>query len=86
MDLLLKAQKIVVEIKMTRDGLLDREIGDELLQDLARYKNHPDCSTVVCFIYDPKGLLKNPHGLASDIEKQSDKRLTIRTVTSPSRA
>jgi len=56
MDLLLKVQKIVVEIKMARDGLLDREIGDELLQDLARYKNHPDCSTLVCFIYDPKGL------------------------------
>ena len=53
---------------MVRDGLRDREIGDELLQDIARYKDHPDCSTLVCFVYDPKGHLKNPHGLASDIE------------------
>jgi hypothetical protein len=86
MDLLLKVQKIAVEVKMTRDGLRDKEIGDELLQDVARYKNHPDCSTLVCFIYDPKGLLKNPHGLASDIEKQSDPRLTVKLVTCPSRA
>jgi hypothetical protein len=86
MDLLLKVQKIAVEAKMTRDGLRDREIGDELLQDVARYKNHPDCSTLVCFIYDPKGLLKNPHGLASDLEKQSDGRLTVRVITCPNRA
>jgi len=86
MDLLLKVQKIAVEVKMTRDGLRDREIGDELLQDVARYKNHPDCSNLVCFIYDPKGLLKNPQGLASDIEKQSDSRLTVKAVICPSRA
>lgn len=86
MDLLLKVQKIAIETKMTRDGLRDREIGDELLQDVARYKDHPDCSTLVSFIYDPKGLLKNPHGLASDIEKQSDSRLTVKVVICPSHA
>ena len=86
MDLLLKAQKIAVEVKMTRDGHRDREIGDELLQDVARYKSHADCSALVCFIYDPRGLLKNPHGLASDVEKQSDSRLTVKAVVCPSHA
>ena len=85
LDFLLKPEKIVVETKMTRDGLRDKEIGDELLQDCARYKSHPDCSALVCFIYDPMGLLKNPHGLKSDIEKQSDGRLTVRAITCPSR-
>lgn len=85
MDFLLKLEKIVIETKMTREGLRDREVGDELLQDLARYKSHPDCSTLICFIYDPRGILKNPYGLASDIEKQSDGRLTVRAVICPSR-
>jgi hypothetical protein len=85
LDFLLKLEKIVVETKMTREGLRDKEIGDELLQDCARYKNHPDCSTLVCFIYDPMGLLKNPYALTSDIEKQSDGRLTVRAITCPSR-
>jgi hypothetical protein len=86
MDFLLKSERIVVETKMTRDALKDREIGDELLQDIGRYKDHPDCSTLVCFIYDPKGLLKNPTGLGSDLERQSDGRLTIKAVLCPSRA
>ncbi len=85
MDFLLKPEKIVVEVKMTREGLRDKEVGDELLQDIARYKGHPDCSILVCFLYDPKGLLKNPYGLASDIEKQSDAKLTVRAVISPRR-
>jgi hypothetical protein len=86
MDLLLKVEKIAVETKMTRNGLMDKEIGDELLQDIGRYKSHPDCATLVCFIYDPKGLLKNPHGLAADLEKQSDGRLIVRVIICPGRA
>jgi hypothetical protein len=86
MDFLLKLEKIAIETKMARDGLRDKEIGDELLQDIARYKSHPDCLTLICFIYDPKGLLKNPHGLTADIEKQSDERLTVRAVVCPTRA
>ncbi len=83
MDFLLKNEKIVVETKMTRTNLRDKEIGDELLQDVVRYKNHPDCSLLVCLIYDPHGLIKNPGGLVSDLEKLSDDSLTVRAAVSP---
>jgi hypothetical protein len=71
MDFLLKAEQVVVETKMTRPALRDREIGDELLQDIARYKQHPDCKSLICLIYDPSHLIANPRGLQRDLERLS---------------
>src|SRR4030042_1157543 len=63
MDFLLKKERLVVEVKRTRDNLRDRGIGEQLIIDIAKYKEHPDCETLVCFIYDPEGLISNPSGL-----------------------
>jgi hypothetical protein len=70
MDFLLKIEKIVVEVKKTRDGLADKEVGDQLTIDLANYQGHPDCNTLVCFVYDPEQRIKNPTGLKNDLEKR----------------
>ncbi|MFZ2001605.1 MAG: hypothetical protein WAU73_19615 [Candidatus Sulfotelmatobacter sp.] len=83
MDFLLKAEQLVVEAKMTRPSLRDREIGDELLQDAARYQQHPDCKGLICLIYDPLHLIANPHGLQSDLEKLSNDRLSVAVVIIP---
>ena len=40
MDFLLKAEEIVVEVKMARSGRDERKIGDELIGDVARYREH----------------------------------------------
>ncbi len=42
-DFLLKEEKIIVEVKKTRIGLKDKEIGEQLTIDKANYKKHPDC-------------------------------------------
>jgi hypothetical protein len=68
MDFLLKAERVVVEVKMTRRGLGQRELGDQLLQDALRYKKHPDCDILACFIYDPDHLVNNPTALRPDME------------------
>lgn len=68
-DFLLKNEQVVVEIKKTRLGLADKVIGEQLLVDIAKYSNHPDCKTLVCFIYDPDGLIGNPIGLTNDLEQ-----------------
>src|SRR5437870_10888097 len=60
MDFLLKDELIVIETKMTRDGLGDKELGEELALDIEWYKEHRDCKTLVCFVYDPEKRLKNP--------------------------
>ena len=69
-DFLLKQEKIVVEVKMTRKGLTDGKIGDQLIVDVERYKEHPDCDTLICFIYDPEGRITNPQGLSGDLQSQ----------------
>lgn len=68
-DFLLKAEKIVIEVKKTRKNLGRRQIGEELLTDMARYRAHPDCETLICFVYDPEEWVKNPKGLISDLEE-----------------
>ena len=42
MDFLLKNEGVVIEVKKTRLGLTDKELGDQLIIDVDRYKVHPD--------------------------------------------
>lgn len=77
MDLLLKNEQIIIEIKMTREGLDMKKLGEELLIDIAKYKEHKDCKTLICFIYDPINRLKNPAGLARDLEGQSTEETKV---------
>lgn len=67
MDFLLKGERIVLEIKKTRPGLDIKNIGDELAIDIVRYKIHPDCSTLVCFVYDPEGRIGYPASIENDL-------------------
>jgi REase_DpnII-MboI len=69
-DFLLKNESIIVEVKRTRQRLGAREIGDELLIDVGRYQAHPDCGTLLCFVYDPEGRIANPRGLEADLSKR----------------
>ena len=84
MDFLLKKEKIVVETKMTREGLADKAIGDQLIVDIERYKEHPDCDTLICFVYDPMGRITNPHALIGDLQRQSKDDLKVIIVVEPS--
>lgn len=67
-DFLLKKEKIVIEVKKTRRSLGTGKIGEELIIDMARYRAHPDCDTLVCFVYDPDGWVNNPKGVIGDLE------------------
>ena len=82
MDFLLKAENIVIETKMTRKGVADKEIGDQLIVDVARYKEHPGCKTLVCFVYDPDGYIRNASGLKTDLESRQ-KSLKVVVVITP---
>ncbi len=84
MDFLLHEEKIVIEVKMTRERLADKEIGDQLITDIARYKTHPKCETLICFIYDPEGRIKKPKALINDLQNQSKDDLKTWVFISPS--
>src|SRR5262249_32448796 len=46
MDFLMMPEEVVVEVKMTRKNLGQREIVSELAEDKERYKSHPHCRTL----------------------------------------
>ena len=71
-DFLLKNEKIVIEIKKTRSTLKTKQLGEQLIIDIAKYKTHPDCKTLYCFVYDPEGYITNPRGLENDLNDESN--------------
>jgi len=81
-DLLIKSERLVIETKMTRKNLGQKEVVEELTVDKAQYRTHPDCGTLVCFVYDPQKRLSNPSALEADLST-ADPDLTTHVVVSP---
>ncbi|HCT75147.1 MAG TPA: hypothetical protein DGT23_00840 [Micromonosporaceae bacterium] len=70
-DFLLQDIGILVETKMTRRGLNDRKVGEELLIDWGRYPRHPDCKGILAIVYDPKRFIQNDTALEKDLYRDS---------------
>ncbi len=66
-DFLLESEGLAVETKMTRRSLGQKEVGDELIVDMRRYRSHPGLRTLVCFVYDPGGFCRAPSALENDL-------------------
>lgn len=81
-DFLVKKEKVIIEVKMTNKTLKDKKIGEQLLIDIGRYKIHPDCKYLICFIYDPDGFLRNPSGLETDLTGKRD-CIDVITIVNP---
>ncbi|WP_147446641.1 malate dehydrogenase [Corallococcus sp. CA047B] len=81
-DFLLKEEQIVIEVKKTRPSLNTRDLSDELIADIARYQAHPDCQTLVCFVYDPDHRIHNVAGFIRDLERTASK-IPVRVVVIP---
>lgn len=81
-DLLLKRERVIVETKMTRNGLGQRALVGQLTVDKAQYRTHPDCGTLVCFVYDPERRLTNPAAVEADLSG-TEEGLTTVVVVSP---
>jgi hypothetical protein len=83
LDFLLKNENIVIEVKMTNEKLRDKKICDELLLDIARYKSHPNCKTLVIFIYDKGDYLENKGGVIKDLEKHKTAEMDVKIYIMP---
>jgi hypothetical protein len=59
----------VVETKMTRPGLGAKELGDQLIIDIARYRQIQKCRRLLCFVYDPEGRVRNARGFEADLNR-----------------
>jgi len=83
MDFLLKEESIVVEVKKTNPKLKNKELGEQLSIDIAKYSVHPDCKTLICFIYDPDEHIRNPNGLIRDLSKSTQDYKVLVVISPP---
>lgn len=80
-DFLLKDEKIVIEVKKTRSSLKAKQLGEQLIIDIAKYKTHPDCKLLYCFVYDPEGYINNPKGIETDLnDDKSELKVKVKIV------
>lgn len=84
LDFLLPREATIVETKMATKSHRDGKSGDEIILDIARYKEaHPDYKALICFIYDPEHNLENGSGLESDLAKHSVSSFEVHVFVRP---
>jgi hypothetical protein len=80
-DFLLKKERIIVEAKMPRANLKQKQVVEQLTIDRAHYAGHPDCGLLLCFVYDPERLLDNPFAIERDLSTDKSAPTTIVIVS-----
>jgi len=68
-DFFLPDLELAIETKMTREGLSDKEVGEQLVIDKEYYRKRADVKRLICFVYDPNGRIKNPRGFEKDLSQ-----------------
>jgi hypothetical protein len=81
-DFLLPQINTIIEVKKTRSGLNAKAVGEQLIVDIARYKKHPQCNRLYCFVYDPEGRIANPVGIENDLSN-GDHGIDVRVLILP---
>jgi hypothetical protein len=82
MDFLLPEIESVVELKKSRQSMSTRELGEQLIVDIAKYKKHPMCRTLYCVVYDPEGRIANPRGVENDLNSETGE-VSVRVMIVP---
>lgn len=80
-DLMLPDERIGIEVKFARGEHTQKRIFDELLLARERYHKHPNCSVLVCFIYDPGHVVQNRKSICRDLEQREG--VATRVIVSP---
>lgn len=81
-DFFLPRERIVVEAKMTRASLGQKEVANQLVIDVARYAQMQSVDTLICLVYDPERRCTNPRTLENDVEATAG-RLKVRAIVCP---
>lgn len=75
-DFLLREAGVIIETKMTRDGLGEKQVQQELLIDWGRYPRHPDCRAILAVVYDPERRIGNISALENDLTNDQGNPVT----------
>ena len=68
-DFVLRDYSLAIELKYARPSLNDKEIADQLIIDRDRYKQDTLVRHLLCLVFDPNGVLRNPRGLEKDLKR-----------------
>jgi hypothetical protein len=82
MDFLLPEIETVVELKKSRPSMSAKDLGEQLIVDITKYKNHPLCRALYCVVYDPEGRIANPRGVENDLNSETGE-VTVRVMIVP---
>jgi hypothetical protein len=82
-DFLLPEYNLIIETKMTNSALHDKQVGEQLIIDIERYKQKKNINHLACFVYDKEANISNPSGLIDDLEKLSDEKMRVSVFISP---
>lgn len=83
-DFLIKNKRVAIEIKYATKSRKNRVIKKEISEDKEHYRAHPDCETLICYIYDPKFHIENPDGFEKYLSNSSEELSTEVFVSSSS--
>jgi hypothetical protein len=62
-DFLVHSGAVALTAKRVRPSTEERRLAAQLEEDAAYHARRPECRTLVCFLYDPEGLLTDPRRL-----------------------
>jgi hypothetical protein len=65
-------ENIVVSVKMVSSGDCEKKLADQLQEDVAYYERAGSYKTLVEFIYDPQGFLRDPGQVESMLSKPQE--------------
>jgi hypothetical protein len=83
MDFVVNGEKVVIEAKPVSDSDTDEKLVNEVLVDIARYKERKECRVLVCFIYDPNARVKQPDLMKNYLEHQGTDDFGVVVVIKP---
>jgi len=78
-DFRLKSDGIVLTTKRANSRDCEKQLGEQLQQDVSYYERDGSCRILVGFIFDPEGFLRDPGQLGAMWSKPQD-RLELRCV------
>jgi hypothetical protein len=83
-DFVLKIERVVIVARKAGSDLVATRLDEQLSVDVEHYRNHPDCGTLVCFVYDPEGQMADAVQVENDLSGKKD-GLSLRVVIAPKR-
>ena len=81
-DFYLPEARMIVEVKMTRKGLGQKEVVNQLIEDASRYAAMDHVDTMVCLVFDPHRYCKNSAAIEADVA-ESGRRLRVVPIVCP---